>query len=271
MITAHRSPDGDALSSIKAVFDYISSNNKRAVVRLSGDIPKNLKWVIEDVEVVDYIPDWVELIIVLDSEPSLARLGWEIPSNIPILNIDHHTYRISEHDPKNKVFVIDTFSTADILFRMFGIKNDILVVGAYTDTYFAKSIKKAMEFILDLDVPEEKLEEYLDKINYRSDKKTWKIIRDSKIHKCKNGFIIVETAEYDPAAIEGAMHILCELNETVCLIFGDKQVKLRTADKELDLSKIAKEFSGGGHPFAAGISHVNNITEFKDFIKHYER
>lgn len=269
VITAHKCPDGDALSSCRAVYNYLINNGKRAAIKLKGGIPKNLRWILDGVELVDEIPEWTKLIIVLDSEPSYGRLGWSLPKQIPVFNIDHHAYRLAEHDPSKKIFIIDTFSTAEILFRKFGIRDDILVVGAYTDTYFAKSVKDAFTFILDLEVSEEKIEEYLNKINFRSDKRTWRIIRDSKIHRCKNGFLIVETLEDDPAAVEGAMHVLCELNDTVCLIYGDKQVKLRTSNKELDLSKIAKHFGGGGHSFASGCN-IESITEFKDFIIHYE-
>lgn len=270
VITSHRNPDGDAISSSIAVYNYMKRNGKRAVVKLEGTIPKNLEWMLEDIELTNGVPDWAEMAVVLDSAPTEERLGWKIPEDINIFNIDHHAIRLNEHDPSKKIFVIDTFATAEILFRKFGIKDDILAIGAYTDTYFAKNIKEVFQFILDLEVPEEKIEEYLEKINFRSDKRTWKIIRDSKVKKCKNGFVIVETPESDPTAIEGAMKILLELNENICLIYGNKQVKLRTADKELDVSIIAKKFKGNGHSFASVIEHISNVSEFKDFIIHYK-
>lgn len=272
VITAHKYPDGDALSSMRAVYDYIINGGKRAALKLNGTIPDNLLWIIEGVEIIDKgIPEWTKMVIVLDSAPTSDRIGWEIPKRLPIFNIDHHINRIDEHKPSKKIFVIDAFATAEILFRRFGIKNDILVVGSYTDTYFAKNIKQVFKFILDLEVPEEKIEEYLNKISFRSDKRAWKIIRDGKVHKCKNGFIIVETHESDPTAIETAMKILLELNERICLIFGEYQVKLRTTDKNLDLSLIAKEFGGGGHKFASGIPTIKErVSEFKDYIIHYK-
>lgn len=271
LITSHKCPDGDAISSSIAVYNYIKKNKKKVCIKLIGPIPKNFEWMLGDIKLSDEVPKWVKQVIVLDSDFSKDRLGWKIPDNVPVLNIDHHIQRIDKHDPKNGIFVFDDFSTASILFRKFGISDDLLVIGAYTDTYFAKNIKDVFTFILDLGVPEDKIEEFINKVNMKSDRRTWKIIRDSKIHRCKNGFVIVETLEDDPMAIESAMRILCSMNETVCLIFGDKQVKLRTSDKELDLSEIAKKFSGGGHPFASGINKLESITEFKDYIIHYER
>lgn len=268
LITSHKSPDGDALSSCIAVYNYLISNGCRAAIRLVGNIPKNLDWMLENITIINYVPKWVEKVIVLDCAPTLERVGWKIPGGLKILNIDHHDSRINEHDPKQKIFVFKSCSTAAILFNHFGIKDDILAIGAYTDTYFIKNIQEVAKFISDLKISEEKIEEYVEKINYKSDKRTWKIIRDSKIHRYKNGFVIVETDEYDMTAIETAMHILCELNETVCLIYGDKDVKLRTSDKGMDLSLIAKEFGGGGHKFASACNVKGKVSEFKEFISH---
>jgi phosphoesterase RecJ-like protein len=272
IITSHKVPDGDAISSCRAVYNYIKSKGKRAVIRLEDDIPKNLQWIVEDIEIKNDIPKWAKNVIVLDSDCSENRLGWKIPNNLKVYNIDHHVYRINENDPENGIHVIDSCSTASILFKRFGIKDEILAVGVYTDTYFTKKVIEALTFISELGVSEKTFEEFLNKINYKSDKKMMKIIRDSKIHRCRNGFIIVETRETDANAIESAMHLLSELSESVCLIYGNgtKNVKLRTSNKSLDVSKIAKEYGGGGHSDASMISSIENVTDLKNTIIQFE-
>jgi len=266
IITAHKNPDGDAISSCVAVYNFLISKKKRAAIRLEGGIPENLEWMLEDIPIVKNTPDWAEQLIVLDSNWSFDRLGWNIP-DLPVFNIDHHVVRIKENDSAAGIHVIEACSVASLLFRKFGIKDKILVVGVYTDTYFTRHTLEAMNFLLDMNVSEEEIEYFLDKVNYRSDKKTWHIIRDAKVHSCRNGFVIVETEETDPAAIENAMCILNKMNESVCLIYGSqKDVKLRTTNKDIDVSKIAKIFLGGGHKFAAQCRANGRTSELKSLV-----
>ena len=97
LISFHKNPDGDSLSSAAAIYHYLISNKKRAAIKFKGNIPKNLKWVIEDVEICNTLPEWAELVIILDAEPTEERIGWKIPDNMSVLNIDHHAYRIKDH------------------------------------------------------------------------------------------------------------------------------------------------------------------------------
>lgn len=270
IIASHINPDGDAISSCIAVYNYLIKNKVNANIILKGNIPKNLTWMLDTIEFNEEINlEKFEQIIIVDAPPTKERLGWEIPK-IPLVNIDHHKYRLEEHSPKNNIYVFDTYSTAEVLFRRFGIKDDILIVGAYADTYFMKNIVEVATFIVDLEITKEKTQEYLEKINYRAEKKIWKTLRDAKVHRCKkNNFVIMETHEDNIDVIEGLLKIVMEFNETICLIYGNNQAKLRTSNKEMDVSVIAKKFNGNGHNFAACINHIDNITEFKDFIKHY--
>ena len=77
--------------------------------------------------------------------------------------------------------------------------------------------------------------------------------------------MVIETGEKDMDAIEIAIHTLCELNESVVLVYG-RDVKLRTSNKNVDLAKIAQKFGGGGHAFAAACNVKGKLAEFKEFI-----
>lgn len=267
LITTHKDPDGDALSSSRAIYDFLLSKGKKAAFRFSGEIPKNLSWIVEGRESVKKVPDWTENIIVLDCAPTADRIGWELPNNIPIYNIDHHANRLSYNDPDNDVHIIDACSTASILFNYFGIKDDILSVGVYTDTLFTKSLTEVFYFLLKLDVNEEIINKYISRINANPDKKLWRMLGESDVHRCRNGFIIVETSECAPDIIESFMQILSKISESVCLLYGnDGNVKLRTSNESFDVSKIANQHSGGGHPFAAMCNVKNKVSEFKSKI-----
>ncbi|MFA5048304.1 MAG: DHH family phosphoesterase [Patescibacteria group bacterium] len=271
IITSHINPDGDAISSCVALYNYLKINDKKVSIKLCGTIPTNLSWILNDIKNDDDLNS-CEQVIVLDSNCTKERIGWEISSNLSIINIDHHgTNRINEHNPDKGIYIINACSTAVVLFRWFGIKDNVLAIGAYTDTYFSKNITEVLCFLADLNISDEEIEDILEKVSFRSDRKTWHIIRDSKVNNYKNGFV-VETNESDITSIENAMTILMKMNNTVYLIYGkEKNVKLRTNDKSLNVSEIAKLFGGGGHRFAALCNVKNKVSEFKDYIKHYKK
>jgi nanoRNase/pAp phosphatase (c-di-AMP/oligoRNAs hydrolase) len=185
-----------------------------------------------------------------------------------VYNIDHHVSRISDNDPDNNIHVIKSCSTSALLYSRFGIKDDILAVGVYTDTLFTKCISEVFYFLDDFNMDEEKLNSFISRVNVNSDKKVWDILTTAKVRKCRNGFVIVETDEFgSPDVLESVMQILSKLNESVCFIYGKhKTVKLRTSNIYLDLSEIAKHYSGGGHPYASMCKVNGKVSEFKHKI-----
>jgi phosphoesterase RecJ-like protein len=267
IITSHKNPDGDALSSMIVLYQHILNNGGKVVIKIGGSIPKNLLWMLEGIEVVKKVPDWAEMIFILDCAPIKERLGWELP-HLPIYNIDHHSSRLEENDPDNSIHVIKACSTAALLFTRFGIRNNLLVVGIYTDTLFTKQVYEVLHLLNKIDVEEEELNTYISRINVSSDKKLWDLVQTAKTHRCRNGFMIVETeSNFGPDVIENFMQILMKLNESVCFIYGkERSVKLRTSNPELDVSQIASEYEGGGHPYAAMCRISSKISEFKNRI-----
>jgi phosphoesterase RecJ-like protein len=267
ILTSHQNPDGDAISSMVALYNFLKSHGKKVALKLSGDIPKNLQWVLDGVDQVKKIPKWAELIYVLDTAPIKERLGWSLP-NLPIYNIDHHACRLNENDPNNNVYVVDCCSTACVLFNKFGIKDDILAIGAYTDTLFSKRIHEVFQFIEKLGIKEEKLEQFVSRVNVNTSKDLLEILHTDKIHKCKNGIMIVEISEeYSIDTIESFIQILMKLSETICLIYGDrKDVKLRSSNPDVDVCEIAKLYGGGGHTYASACNVKGKVLEFRETI-----
>ena len=120
---------------------------------------------------------------------------------------------------------------------------------------------------MNLNVKEEELSNYVSRINSNHDTKLWKMLKESSVHRCRNGFVIVETKEISPDLIESFMQILNKMNESVCLIYGDKgDVKLRTSNKLLDVSDLAVQYSGGGHSYAAMCNINGKVSEFKSKV-----
>lgn len=257
LVVGHENPDLDSLSSCRAVASFLKDNEKKAAIRLSGSVPSYLEWILAGEEIVNTIPDWAEQVIVLDCGPEKERIGWEIPDHMVVVNIDHHKTRFDCHDPQKKIYVKDRCSTAAILILDFGIVETILLSGLYGDTLFQKNfneLTRCFRKLLKPGVSDEAIEKILANIRPSKDRRIIDAVREAKVHRCRNGFTICELkGNEDSGAIEQIMRLLHNFSESVCLIQPNGQGRLRTSNPNIDLSKIAELFSGGGHAHAAGL------------------
>lgn len=270
IITTHANPDADALSSCMALHSHLCKIGIQSWIKICGDIPQNLENIIPEDIRIGKIPN-VNLVVVLDSGPELERIGWEIPNNMKIFNIDHHISRSNLHNPSNNIFIIDMCSTAAILLRYFGIKDNILFAGIYGDTLFKIRIKEISQLLSTLDVDEETAEYMINMVDHINSKTVLSALRNSIITRYRNGFTVVELKDSIPAwAQTEVISILSKVENSVCLISESGSVRLRTTSKNIDVSQIASEFGGGGHKFAAGCFVNGNRTKLKKFLKSFQ-
>jgi len=252
VITAHAHPDADAVSSCVAVHRHLAEHGVPSSIRLEGDMPSNLADMVPPEASFKKMPEDAEQIIVLDSGWEKERIGWEV-GDLPILNIDHHATRIKKHDPENGVFVIDMCSTAGILVRCFGIRDDILIAGIYGDTLFRRRMSEMAQLLTTLDVEDSIAQETVWVVDQINSGIVLSAMQSARTSRCRNGFMIVRISEPVPSwAITDIMSIMSRMSESVCLISPGGEVRLRTSNQRLDVSEIAKAMGGGGHPFAAG-------------------
>jgi nanoRNase/pAp phosphatase (c-di-AMP/oligoRNAs hydrolase) len=268
LVVGHVNPDGDSLSSIKAVINWLRKNGKNAYTRLEGKVPEHLSWIISENDIVDYIPE-VEQIIVLDCAPNSKRVGFEFSQ--PCVNIDHHFIRKNEHSSKDNIYVLNRCSTASALVLDFKIFDPILLVGLYTDTLFTRSLNEVFETFKELEIEDDVAEEILSAIKPHRYMKALHGIQNAKIHTCRNGFLIAEIEETDQGVVSEIMDTLFKYSENVVLIDGLSGARLRTSNKQLieseTLSEVANIFSGGGHPFASKCDVSGKKTAFLGVIK----
>ena len=268
LVVGHVDPDGDSLSSIKAVVNYIRKNGKKAYVKLEGDIPEHLSWIIPESDIVTDIPE-VGQTIVLDCSPDEDRVGFKIETSI--VNIDHHFSRKDEHFPKNKIYILNRCSTASALILDFGIKDSVLLIGLYTDTFFMRSLNEVFKAFNELDIEDDKAAEILSSIKPYRYMKALLGVQNAKIHKCRNGFLIAEVDETDQIVVTEIMDTLFKYSENVVLIDGKARARLRTSNKELiesgKIAEVARIFNGGGHNFASACRISGKRTAFIGVIK----
>lgn len=268
LVVGHVDPDGDSLSSMKAVISYLRKNGKKAYGKVAGQIPEHLSWIFSEEDLVDDVPE-VEQTIVLDCAPTAERVGFEVSP--PFINIDHHITRREEHSPKDKVYVLERCSTASILALDFGITDDVLMVGLYTDTLFMRSINEVCQVIKKLSIEDGKATEILSSLKPHRYMQALLAIQNAKIHKCRNGFLIAEVQDTDQIVVSEIMDTLFKYSENVVLIDGQTKARLRSSNKQLvdsgKIAEIASIFGGGGHNFAAGCDVSGKRTAFIGVIK----
>jgi len=268
LVVGHINPDGDSLSSVKAVLNYLRAHGKRACAHVVGTVPDYLSWILSENDLPKKIPN-MEQTIVLDCGPTEDRVGFKIEG--PVINIDHHATRLKDHNPRKKVYVLDRCSVASALILDFGIIDEILLVGLYTDTLFMRSWNELLTAATKIQVNDERAEQILTSIKPSRYMRALKGIQTAKFTQCRNGFLIAEVEESDPVVVSEIMDTLFRYSQNVCLVDGQNHARLRTSNKPLidsgRLANLADILGGGGHNFAAGCDVSGKKTALFSVIK----
>lgn len=292
LLTAHENPDGDALSSIGVWYDYLTEQGK-TVYAYVNDAPDEAFSFLPHVE--RYTTDahaipFAELdaVVVVDCA-SLRRTGIEgsiVASNASIINIDHHI----SNNQFGTVDVIDpdAVSTTQIIYEIFKAGNvginkpraNCILTGILTDSgNFAYAATNAATF----DIASEMLmrgANARDIINYTYKNKTLPTLKAWGLALSRlqvNGeygvaYTVLSSEDMrrfhiDKDDLEGLANFLNTLKDAKIILvlyeLGDGRVKgsFRTTHDEVDVSKIAVAFGGGGHAKAAGFEVEGKLVQ----------
>ena len=150
----------------------------------------------------------------------------------------------------------------------FGIVEDILLVGLYTDTLFMRAWADLQKCFRRIEVSDERAHAILSACRPTRDRKALAALRTAEIHRCRNGFLIAELKnEDDQAVVTEVMETLFRYAEGVCLIASNGMARLRTSNENIDVGSLAKLFGGGGHTFASGFDAKGKKTAIMSVIK----
>jgi len=289
LLSLHRGPDGDSIGSCLAMKRYLESQGKEVRLISSSPIPPSYDYLptgqIDHFQFLDLDLDKYDLFLFLDSadwqmvHPEIDE-GSNLPGKEKVINIDHHGTN-SRYGGVNLV-VDNSASTAEIIFDLFNflqakIDADMaqyLLVGVVTDTGVfrytntspstLKTAAELMERGADLDII---VFNYLRR-NVPMKLKFWGVVLKNleidEEHRFAYAFVPYEQAreyfddnyprEYKSGAaslfmagIEGTDFGIVMVEEEEGELSGS--FRART---DFDVSKIAAELGGGGHPGAAG-------------------
>lgn len=283
-IFSHENPDGDALGSSYSLKNVLKNMGKRADVFVSGNIEKAVKELVVDfddgcLEIKDY-----DLLIALDCADA-KRLGEFSDSFLNHQNtaaIDHHITHIKYSDVS---VVYDISSNCELIYKLYkemGVSLSLeaataVYVGMVTDTgnfkyssVTAQTHKTAAELIecgVDFSYITKRLFDTMSKAYLALNKTALEKIEymlDDKI-----AVLTLTNEDFENAGIEeaDASSIVTLPSKIEGVLVGayyrhrgkhGYKVSLRSSNN-IDVSKIAAYFGGGGHIRAAGYS----IEEFE--------
>jgi len=291
-IAGHKTPDGDCIGSVMALYDTLKPLNKDLTVCIDGAIPFNYKaFLDENIIAKEYDNEEFDLLFILDSsdEKRLGKFENILNNAKKTVVIDHH--KTNEGFGDINIIETEMSSTGELLYDILKASNMhisreaaiLIYIAILTDTgkfsysnTTSQTHRKAAELI-DIGVNAAEI----DNIVYNS--KPSNIVR--AFIDCVSGIelyfgnrlgitaitkSILDKNNADMADIDGVVEYIREIKEVEvsCVLKENEEgtkVSLRSKNY-VDVSKISVKFGGGGHSRAAGFEINENIENTKKII-----
>ncbi len=283
LITMHENPDGDAIGSACAFYEFLYFKNKNCAIFCADETPGSLKFlphtekISNKKEEIDFNKH--DLAIVFDCGGLFrSKIDDEIMAvGCQVINIDHHL----SNDNFGNINLVDTsaVATAQIIYDFFkyskapiskGMANCILT-GIQTDSgnfAYTNTNKESFKIAGEMLARGANIRDIVsstEKNKTVSSLKLWGKALNRLQRKDKYGIAFTvltqkDLVEYEATKNEleglaGFLNSLKDVKMTLVLYeTGDGRVKgsLRTNRDEIDVSRLAKILGGGGHEKASG-------------------
>ncbi len=289
LLTTHENPDGDALGSLLAMQWILEQLGKDSLMYMSPDefpLPWEYRAWTFDKRLVGSPPgDLAERTIVFLDCGNIDRMPVDFlqGDGLHILNIDHH-HDNTRFGTVNLVCSVAS-STAEMVWRIAKELDveitpriaDALYTGLVTDTgrfmyenTSPTAHRMAAELIEAGVEPHQVYRRLFENLPFRRVQLLQRAL--SSVERVDGGVITIAHLEKDDYAETGAFetdsegvvdHMRAVEGTAVAVLVRDllsedrngmRKVSLRATDGSVDVSRIAREFGGGGHPQAAGFS-----------------
>ncbi len=290
LIITHINPDADTISSALALSNLFEENKiKHKVYNIGPNLPSNLDFINRFNKITNQMPEYFDLAICVDCG-SKKRFGFELNSDIPLINIDHH----KSNDDFGTINIVNYHksSTAEVLYDFF----------KYNGLYITKNIAIALY----VGIYDDSLgftisrcdEETFEKVNFlvkcgaQPALIADKLIRRESLAKYRVIPKVLDSLElFDEGRVAviyleplwlkqtGATAEDCEValdmiynigivKIAVFLRIVDENVRVSLRSKgDIDISLIAQKFGGGGHIQAAGCSlECDDVIKAKEIV-----
>lgn len=287
-LVAHVSPDGDAIGSILGLGNTLSKIGKKVHLFIDDDLPEQFSFLanIDKVQQLDFNEKLsVDLLVVLDSS-DFSRVG-NVQDKIDFsqsLNIDHHI--------SNKGFTdfryldIHAAATCEIIFSLVNLLQvemdkaiaEALYLGIVTDCGFFRYANTTPQTmctaakLLDYDVKPNEIADYIETQTVDTIKVLPKILNTLEFYLNNKVASISIAPDLYKDGVDGDVYVKYPryiYGVQVALLFkgiSDDITRISMRSKDIDVSKIALLFNGGGHKLAAGCTIQGDITKAKELV-----
>lgn len=285
LVIAHQKPDGDTLGCNLAFTNYLLSINKKVTTFCLDPVPAQLAFLPNSHLISNdhlIFTQKHDLVILLDSSnleyAGVDKLLTALPAGYKIIDIDHHVSNTKFGDIN--LIIYEASSTAEVVYRLFrdwSIKwnADIaacLACGLITDTGGFKNPATNYITLLaaaDLKSKGANLHQIIKmalgstKLNYlRLWGRALERLQEVKEYNLIYTFVTAEDlaeCNTEEAAVDGLSNFLHILKEGLVILVLRQSApdlikgSMRTTSN-IDLTKVAGLFGGGGHKKASGFS-----------------
>ena len=297
LLISHRRPDADTLGAIIALqmwCERLGKGTKLACVDKPSRIFKFMPRV--DQYVDDFDLGEHDLIIIADAGASyMTNFHLKYPEmfdgSVPIINIDHHP----SNDNFGKINLVDprAASATVVVYRLMkalnvNIDEDMatcLLAGVYSDTgSFMHSNTSQEVYAVAADLVElggrmSEIAEALFRSNNINKLKMWGKVLEKAVVTDENVVMsVIQNEDYE--AIGGSPDHLSGVIDYLNMVPGSKFAVLvnedrkgnvkgsfRTRQNDIDLSRVAAVFGGGGHAKASGFMMEGRLERDNDSYK----
>src|SRR3954468_6215989 len=299
LVVTHENPDGDALGSLLAATLALRELGKDAVMYLAGQTPLPREYAFMPLEALvrERPEDASDRVLLAVDCAKEDRIGDEalLPLAPLVLDVDHHHDNTRFGDVN--LVVADASSTGEVLrdvFAELGVEltpeiAEALYIALVTDTgrfQYANTSPKALRLAAELvdagaDV-HRVFQGVYENVQFAKLKLLARALERAQVYEggalvvsflLRDDFAAVGAAEpYSEGiidylrAVEGAI-VSVLIREPPRSDGPTRGGSLRSSTDEVDVSAIARQFSGGGHRQAAGFSSERSIEEITDFIR----
>lgn len=292
-ILPHIFPDGDTIGSAIGIAEWLKHHQKKGYIVLDDDIPSNLCFMFEDLDqplsVEEALKQEWDLVIVVDcGETKLFgdRLNLFEKAKMTVA-IDHH----KTHVPYAEWSLVDEHfsSTGEMVAQLF-IENGVpfskeagraLYTAIVTDTgsfrysntapstfeVSSHLVKTGFDFNhLNVELFQNKAMEKVQLLNHIFG--TLELYFDNRLAVVSLTQAMMAELKFQEYDADGVVEFVRDIKGIEVVVFiryignGDHKVSMRSKHN-IDVSAIAKHFSGGGHTKAAGFKTSSPLDSFK--------
>lgn len=291
LIISHRKPDPDTLGSALALNLWLKKMNKSVTLACYDKPSKDFSFLPLISEFVDnFNLETFDLIIIVDAGASYMtnfHLKYEnlFSSGIPIINIDHH----ASNDNFGTLNIVDPLaaSATVMVYRMLNswgveISEKIatcLLAGVYSDTggfmhsNTNKEVYDIAAVLMKRGASIADISKFLFRTKTIEALKLWgQVLERACITDDKVVMSVVTDEDFEargakPEQLSGVIDYLNMIPDTKFAVLinedrkGHVKGSFRTRNNNVDLSRIAAVFGGGGHPKASGFMLPGKLTE----------